>query len=296
MAGSLEGQAFAGEGFPHESRGSGKRPVASGYRRAGRCPYARGSAGAVFDATRPATHRGQDMTEIEGQVVAITGATAGIGEAAARRLAALGARVMIGARHAGRLESLAADIARAGGDVRWRRVDVTDRYATQAFVSAAHAWRGRLDVLVNAAAVRAPAALGSLDIDAWDRAVDVNVRGVLHGIAAALPLMLAQGHGHVVSLAASAERAAGSTVASATGAAVRAVCDGLRAEAGTHLRVTLVPTNPPAIAEAFVHPLLRLALARGAGPRIAAEAIADAIVQAIAQPPRADADLDHAIA
>jgi NADP-dependent 3-hydroxy acid dehydrogenase YdfG len=239
------------------------------------------------------------MTGIEGRVVAITGATAGIGEAAARRLAALGARVMIGARRAGRLETVAADIARAGGQVRWRRVDVTDRYATQAFVSAAHAWRGRLDVLVNAAAVRASAPLGSLDIDAWDRAIDVNLRGVLHGIAAALPLMQAQGHGHVVSLAAGAQvdaASSGGTVPAATDAAVRAICDGLRTQAGGVLRATLVPTNVPPIADAFAHPLLRLALARGAGPRIAAEAIAEAVVRAIAQPPRADADLDHAIA
>jgi NADP-dependent 3-hydroxy acid dehydrogenase YdfG len=239
------------------------------------------------------------MKGIEGRVVAIIGASAGIGEAAARRLAVQGARVMIGARRAARLEAIAAELAHAGAEVRWRRVDVTDRYATQAFVSAAHAWRGRLDVLVNAAAVRAPAPLGSLEIDAWDRAIDVNLRGVLHGIAAALPLMQAQGHGHIVSLAASAERgsdAAGAAVPAATSAAVRAICDGLRAHAGDALRVTLVPTNAPAIAEAFAHPLLRRALARGAGPRIAAEAIAEAIVQAIARPPRADADLDHAIA
>jgi NADP-dependent 3-hydroxy acid dehydrogenase YdfG len=239
------------------------------------------------------------MTGIEGQVVAITGATAGIGEAAARRLAAQGARVMIGARRVERLEALAADIARAGGDVRWRRVDVTDRYATQAFVSAAHAWRGRLDVLVNAAGARAGAPLGALDIDAWDRAIDVNVRGVLHAIAAGLPLMQAQRHGHVVCLAASAERGvggAGGTVPAAADAAVRAVCDGLRAEAGANLRVTLIPTNVPALAEAFAHPALRRALRCRAGPALAADAIAAAIVQAIARPPRADADLDHAIA
>jgi NADP-dependent 3-hydroxy acid dehydrogenase YdfG len=241
------------------------------------------------------------MTGIEGQVVAITGATAGIGEAAARRLAAQGARVMIGARRVERLEALAADIARAGGDVRWRRVDVTDRYATQAFVSAAHAWRGRLDVLVNGAGARAGAPLGALDIDAWDRAIDVNVRGVLHAIAAALPLMQAQQHGHVVCLAASAERSGGpggGAVPAAADAAVRAICDGLRAESGSGsgLRVTLVPTNVPALAEAFAHPALRRALRCRAGPALAADAIAAAIVQAIAQPPRADADLDHAMA
>jgi NADP-dependent 3-hydroxy acid dehydrogenase YdfG len=253
------------------------------------------------------------MTGIEGRVVAITGATAGIGEAAARRLAAQGARVMIGARRAERLEALAADIVRAGGEVRWRRVDVTDRYATQAFVSAAHAWRGRLDVLVNAAGARAGvnaagarvgAPLGAPDIDAWDRAIDVNLRGVLHAIAAVLPLMQAQRHGHVVCLAGAAERvggAGGGPVPAAADAAVRAICDGLRAEAGAELRVTLVPTNVPALAEAFAHPALRRALRcrAGAAPAadaIAADAIAAAIVQAIAQPPRADADLDHAIA
>jgi NADP-dependent 3-hydroxy acid dehydrogenase YdfG len=160
------------------------------------------------------------MTGIEGQVVAITGATAGIGEAAARRLAARGARVMIGARRAERLEALAAEIECAGGSVRWRRVDVTDRFGMQAFVSAAHAWRGRLDVLVNAASAHASAPLAALDIDAWERTIAVNLRGVLHGIAAALPLMQARGRGHIVNLAEAAGRRAGvgETVSAAAGA------------------------------------------------------------------------------
>ena len=176
-----------------------------------------------------------------GKVVAVTGASSGIGEATARRLAAAGHRVVLGARRMERLSALASEIAAAGGDAHPVDLDVTDLASMRAFVDAVLARHGRLDVMVNNAGVMPLSKLEALRIDEWDRMIDVNIRGVLHGIAAALPVMQRQGAGHLVNLSSIGGHrvSPAGAVYSATKFAVRAISDGLRQETNV-IRVTVV--------------------------------------------------------
>ncbi|MFJ9780668.1 SDR family oxidoreductase [Amycolatopsis sp. NPDC101161] len=138
------------------------------------------------------------MTNGLDKVVAITGASSGIGEATARELAGRGAAVMLGARRTDRLEALAEKIRDDGGRVEVLDVDVTRRADLERLVARAVDRFGRLDVLVGNAGVARIAPIADLDVDAWDAMIDVNLRGVLHGIAAALPVFQKQGRGHFV--------------------------------------------------------------------------------------------------
>ena len=138
------------------------------------------------------------MTAIIDKGVLITGASSGIGEATARELAAAGARLLIGARRGERLKALAEEL---GANVAWQTLDVTDGADFDAFVEAADARFGRVDVLVNNAGVMPLSPLAALKRDEWKRMVDVNIHGVLNGIAAVLPRFVAQQSGHVVNIA-----------------------------------------------------------------------------------------------
>jgi NADP-dependent 3-hydroxy acid dehydrogenase YdfG len=137
---------------------------------------------------------------ISGKVVAITGASSGIGEATARHLASLGAVVVLGARRTDRLKRLVAEIEDAGGRAAAVRVDVTDPGDLQALVGAAVEQFGRLDVLVGNAGITKIGPMAELDVAGWTAMIDVNVNGVLHGIAAALPVFRRQGRGHLVTV------------------------------------------------------------------------------------------------
>ncbi|MFF1612686.1 SDR family oxidoreductase [Amycolatopsis sp. NPDC058278] len=132
------------------------------------------------------------------KVVAITGASSGIGEATAVELASRGAAVVLGARRTDRLEALAQKIRNDGGRAELLDVDVTRRADLERLVALAVDRFGRLDVLVANAGVARIAPVSALDVDDWDAMIDVNLRGVLHGIAAALPVFRAQGRGHFV--------------------------------------------------------------------------------------------------
>jgi NADP-dependent 3-hydroxy acid dehydrogenase YdfG len=180
------------------------------------------------------------MTGIEGKVVAITGASSGIGEATAALLAQRGAAVVLGARRADRLEAVRDRIASGGGQVAGRPVDVRRRQDLAALVDLARERFGRLDVLVSSAGVGLVAPLDSLDVDGWDDMIDINLKGVLYGIAAALPVFRAQGSGHFVTIVSTAglRIVPGQVVYAASKNAVRTVLEGLRQEAGEHLRVT----------------------------------------------------------
>jgi NADP-dependent 3-hydroxy acid dehydrogenase YdfG len=138
------------------------------------------------------------MSGVDGKVVAITGASSGIGEATALELAARGAAVVIGARRTDRLDALAARIKGNGGRAEVVSVDVTRRTDLERLVSTAVEKFERLDVLVSNAGVARTSPVGDLDVEGWNAMIDINVRGVLHGIAAALPVFRRQGRGHLV--------------------------------------------------------------------------------------------------
>ena len=180
---------------------------------------------------------------IAGKVVVITGASSGLGEATARHLAALGARVVLGARRGDRLQALVADIRQAGGEAVHAVTDVTRKEDVQALVEAGRAAFGRIDVMVNNAGLMAIAPISQLRSDEWDRMIDINIKGVLYGIAAVLPLFEQQGGGHVINISSVAGIkvfAPGGTVYSGTKFAVRAISDGLRQELAGKVRVTSI--------------------------------------------------------
>ncbi len=182
-------------------------------------------------------------TNIEGKVVVITGASSGLGEAAARHLASQGAKVVLGARRAERLEALVKEIEAAGGTARALAVDVTDRAQVANLVDTAVQGFDRIDVLINNAGIMPLSALESLKVDEWDRMIDVNIKGVLYGIAAALPHMKAQKSGHVITTSSVAGHLVfpASSVYSGTKFAVRAICEGFRQEVKDYnIRTTIL--------------------------------------------------------
>ncbi|MFD6180380.1 SDR family oxidoreductase [Streptomyces goshikiensis] len=230
---------------------------------------------------------------IDGKVVAITGASSGIGEATALLLAARGARLVLGARRSDRLTDLAHRITEAGGEAVHIRTDVTRREDLHALVGLARERFGRLDVLVGNAGSGAISPLDDLRVDEWDQMVDVNIKGVLHGIGAALPVFRAQGSGHFVTTASTAafRVVPAMAVYAGTKFAVRAICEGLRQEAGDSLRVTTVSPGQvhTEFAEASSNPGIRAKITetrdRLAIPPVA---IARAIAFAIEQPDDVD--------
>ena len=229
--------------------------------------------------------------DIEGKVIAITGASSGIGEATAKVLAAVGARIVIGARRADRLEKLADEIATKGGTVRWRKLDVTDHSDMEAFASFAKSEFGRLDVIVNNAGVMPLSPLDALKVDEWDQMIDVNIKGVLYGIAAALPIMKAQGSGQIINLSSIGGHSVSPTAAvyCATKFAVRAISDGLRQE-NDRIRVTVISpgTTTSELANTISDPIARDTMKAFRAITISPEAIANSILYAISQPEDVD--------
>ncbi|MGJ5073115.1 SDR family oxidoreductase [Bradyrhizobium oligotrophicum] len=175
------------------------------------------------------------------KVILITGASSGIGAGIARKLAATGARLLLGARRLDRLEALAAELHAAGQTAEVRALDVTNRADVAAFAEAARAMWGHVDVMINNAGIMPLSPMASMKVDEWDRMVDVNIKGVLNGIAAVLPGMLARGSGHIINIASIGALQVVPTAAiyCATKHAVRAISDGLRQE-NEKLRVTCI--------------------------------------------------------
>ncbi|GIZ53338.1 SDR family oxidoreductase [Noviherbaspirillum aridicola] len=239
----------------------------------------------------------QQFPGIEGKVVVITGASSGIGEATARHLASLGARVMLGARRTERLEQLAAEIRAVGGAVHFARLDVTDLEDVRRFVALANTTFGRVDVILNNAGVMPLSKLEALKVDEWNRMIDVNIRGVLHGIAAALPVMQAQGSGQVINMASIGAHAVSPTAAvyCATKYAVWAISEGLRQEAGPNLRVTVIcpGVTESELADSISDEQGRAEMKEFRRIAIGPDAIARAVAYAIAQP--ADVDVSEII-
>jgi NADP-dependent 3-hydroxy acid dehydrogenase YdfG len=186
---------------------------------------------------------------IEGKVIVITGASSGLGEATALHLASQGATVVLGARRQDRIKSLADELTGKGGKALAVSTDVTRREQVQRLVDAAVQAHGRIDVMINNAGLMPQALLERLQIDEWDRMIDVNVKGVLYGIAAALPHMQRQKAGHFVNVSSVAGHKVGPgfAVYAATKHAVRALSEGLRQEVKPYnIRTTVI--SPGAVA------------------------------------------------
>lgn len=230
--------------------------------------------------------------QVEGKVVLITGASSGIGESTARLLAANGAKVVLGARREERLQALAADIRAEGGSVEYRKLDVTQSEDMEGFVRFAEEKFGRIDVIVNNAGVMPLSNLEEGKIEEWNRMIDVNIRGVLHGIAAALPVMRRQGGGHFVNIASigAYEVTPTASVYCATKYAVRAISEGLRMETRREIRVTLVSpgVTESELADSISDEQARAAMREYRRIALPAQAIAEAIRYAISQPAGVD--------
>jgi NADP-dependent 3-hydroxy acid dehydrogenase YdfG len=172
----------------------------------------------------------------------VTGASSGIGQAVAAMLAGAGAAVVLGARRTDRLEAVAHGIRAEGGVASHRRTDVTRRDDVAALVDLAVSEHGPVDVLVNNAGVMPLSPVEDLRVEDWEHMIDVNLKGVLYGIAAVLPGMLERGEGHIVNIGSLAGRRPfpGGTVYSATKFAVRSITAGMQLElsASSGIRIT----------------------------------------------------------
>ncbi|GGB20713.1 oxidoreductase [Sphingomonas metalli] len=226
--------------------------------------------------------------QIDDAVVAITGASGGMGEATARYLAERGARVVLGARSEDRLRRLVDDITARGGTATQIPVDVRRREDVARLARHAVATFGRLDVFVANAGAMPIGPVDALALDDWETMVDVNVKGVLWSIAAALPIFREQGSGHFIAVASTAARkiVPNMAVYAGTKAAVVAICDGLRQELAGDIRVTTL--TPGFTATGFADHIrdgdLRERIAASGSIAMPAETIAEAIAYAIGQP------------
>lgn len=232
-------------------------------------------------------------SNMSGKVVVITGATSGIGEATARLLSAAGAYVVLGARRLDKLTALADEITAAGGKAEVVQTDVSNRQDVEALVGKAVEVFGRIDVLINNAGIMPNSRLDQPQVDDWERAIDINLKGTLYGIAAALPFMKQQKSGHVINVSSTSGHRVRPTSAvySATKFAVRAISEGLRMEMTPYnIRSTIISPGPvdtdlpssvtdPAVAEQ-VRKIHEIA--------ISVETLAETIAFAINQPETVD--------
>lgn len=238
------------------------------------------------------------MNNIENKVVVITGASSGLGEATARLLAKKGAKVALGARRTEKIEAIVHDIRAEGGQAEFIGMDITKPQEVQALIEKALSAFGQIDVLVNNAGLMSIAPLSELKVDEWDRMIDINIKGVLYGIAATLPVFQKQNFGHFINLASVAGIkvfSPGGTVYSGTKFAVRAISEGLRHEVGGTIRTTTI--EPGAVeselkfgsshkeSSEFVTDFYKQA--------IPADSVARAIAYAIEQP--ADVDINEIV-
>ncbi|GFZ97469.1 SDR family oxidoreductase [Dyella caseinilytica] len=233
-------------------------------------------------------------THIEGKVVVITGASSGLGEATARYLSARGAIVALGARRIDRIQSLADELVRGGGKAIAVATDVTRHEEVKALVDAAVQTFGRIDVMINNAGLMPHSPLERLKIDDWNQTIDVNIKGVLYGIAAALPYMTQQKSGHIINVSSVAGRTVrpGSAVYAATKSAVLMLSEGLRQEVKPYdIRTTVI--SPGAVATDLPNSVTEPDVASHIQKfyehyAIPAESFARAVAFAISQPPEVD--------
>ncbi|MFC3650091.1 SDR family oxidoreductase [Dyella humi] len=231
---------------------------------------------------------------IAGKVVVITGASSGLGEATARYLSARGALVALGARRIDRIQSLADELVRGGGKAIAVATDVTRHEEVKALVDTAVQTFGRVDVMINNAGLMPHSPLERLKIDDWNQTIDVNIKGVLYGIAAALPYMKQQKSGHIINVSSVAGRSVrpGSAVYAATKSAVLMLSEGLRQEVKPYdIRTTVI--SPGAVATDLPHSVTEPDIAGHIQKfyeqyAIPSESFARAVAFAISQPPDVD--------
>jgi NADP-dependent 3-hydroxy acid dehydrogenase YdfG len=234
------------------------------------------------------------MTQgIENKAVVITGASSGLGEATARLLSAQGASVVLGARRVERIQSLANELTGNGGKALAIPTDVTDYDQVKKLVDAAVQTYGRIDVMINNAGLMPQSPLERLKIDDWNQMIDVNIKGVLYGIAAALPHMKAQKSGHIINVSSVAGHKVhpNSAVYAATKHAVRAISEGLRMEVKPYnIRTTVISPGavdtelPNSVTEPDIAEIVRKAHERA----IPADTFARAVAYAMSQPEDVD--------
>lgn len=226
---------------------------------------------------------------IAGKVVAITGASSGIGRATAELLASRGAVVVLGARREDALAAVADRIRATGGAAVYKATDVRRREDLEALVALATEHRAKLDVMINNAGIGPISRFDALRVDDWDAMIDVNLRGTLHGVAAALPVFRQQGSGHIINVISTAGIKILPTmgVYAATKNAIRTATEALRQESGPNLRVTEI--SPGMVASNFgdsiTDPATREAIGKRLGDiAMSPEAVAQAVAYAIDQP------------
>lgn len=229
------------------------------------------------------------MSDIQGKVVIITGASSGIGEATAKELASKGAKLVLAARREDRLKKLQEEIQKNGGQAIYKVTDVTSYEQMEELAGYALKEFGKIDVLINNAGVMPHSFLYKKKIDDWNMMIDVNIKGVLYGIAAVLPSMRERKEGHFINLSSVAGHfvGAGSTVYAGTKVAVRAISEGLRKEElGNNIRTTII--SPGAVMTELTNSITDMDLKPGIDEiykgAIDAESIARAIAFAIEQP------------
>ncbi|PTY35876.1 oxidoreductase [Saccharospirillum sp. MSK14-1] len=231
---------------------------------------------------------------IEGKVVVITGASSGLGEATARLLAQEGAKLVLGARRTERLQALADELNNAGGHVLTVTTDVVQRDQVEALVKAAIQSHGRVDVMINNAGIMPQAPMEQLRVDEWDQQIDVNIKGVLYGIAAVLPHMQKQKSGQIINVSSVAGHKVlpPGIVYCATKHAVRAISEGMRMEMTPYnIRSTIL--SPGAVATELNDSIKAPEVAEGMkafyeAVAIPADSFARAVAFAISQPEDVD--------
>jgi NADP-dependent 3-hydroxy acid dehydrogenase YdfG len=232
------------------------------------------------------------MFNVKDKVVIITGASSGIGEATARMLAKNGAKVVLGARRLDRLELIATEIHAEGGIAEYQALDVTQRDQLIAIAQFAKEKFGRIDVMINNAGVMPLSTLDQLKVDEWDRMIDVNIKGVLYGIAAVLPIMKAQKSGQIINISSIGGHAVSPTAAvyCATKFAIGAISEGLRQEVGGDIRVTVISpgVTESELANTISDESARKGIQEFRKLCIPAEAISRSILFAVSQPDDVD--------
>lgn len=236
------------------------------------------------------------MLNVENKVITITGASSGIGEASARLLAENGANVVLGARRTQKLEKIVEEIRASGGTAEFKAVDVTDREDTKAFIHFAKDKFGRIDVIFNNAGVMPLSPMNALKVEEWDNTINVNLYGLLNGIAAGLPIMEAQGGGQFINTASVSAHTVkpNSAVYSATKFAVWAISEGLRQESKTIRVTTLCPgVVATELGSDITDESSKEVLEKFRQNSLSPDAIARAVLYAVSQPD--DVDVNEVI-